>query len=145
MNLHTGISPYVNGGPNCTNWCLANKKFSYIGNTVMWLNEGIDSGNLILTERTKLLGNESLSALHIKVLEHAHEIYQQCIVRYLSKQSLPNVEQNSIAKGETYYTKNWSAIKSFQAFINFCFYFNEKSLTANADEIRLVSFNEDNS
>jgi len=24
LNLHTGISPYIKGGPNCTNWCLAN-------------------------------------------------------------------------------------------------------------------------
>ena len=46
MNLHTGISPYVIGSPNCTNWCLALREFDMIGNTVMWLDAGIDSGNV---------------------------------------------------------------------------------------------------
>jgi len=50
LNLHTGLSPYIKGGPNCTNWCLAENKIHLIGNTVMWIDEGIDSGNLIGTE-----------------------------------------------------------------------------------------------
>ena len=36
INLHTGISPYVKGGPNCTNWCIYHANFSFIGNTVMY-------------------------------------------------------------------------------------------------------------
>ena len=59
MSLHTGISPYIKGGPNCTNWSLAIKQFNLIGNSIMWLNEGIDSGNLICTQQTKFNGNEN--------------------------------------------------------------------------------------
>ena len=35
LNLHTGLSPYVKGGPNCTNWCIANREFHLIGNTII--------------------------------------------------------------------------------------------------------------
>ena len=62
MNLHTGISPYIRGGPNCTNWALAMGEFDLIGNTVMWIDPGIDSGAIIATERTPLTaGNRSRS------------------------------------------------------------------------------------
>ena len=72
MNLHTGISPYIKGGPNCTNWALATRRFECIGNSIMWLDAGIDSGNLIATARTPLDGSETASQLHQKVLDHAH-------------------------------------------------------------------------
>ncbi len=75
INLHTGISPYVKGGPNCTNWCLSTNQLHMIGNTVMYLDEGIDSGNIIATEFTPLSGDESLYELHLKVMEHAHDLY----------------------------------------------------------------------
>ena len=68
VNLHTGISPWVKGGPNCTNWCLARGWFHLIGSSVMWLDLGVDSGDLIATERTPLEGGESLSELHTAVL-----------------------------------------------------------------------------
>jgi len=68
MNLHTGLSPYIKGGPNCTNWCITTKQFHLIGNTVMWIDKGIDTGNLIATEFTSFTGAESLFDLHIKVM-----------------------------------------------------------------------------
>ena len=56
LNLHTGLSPYVKGGPNCTNWCIATEQFHLIGNTIMWIDLGIDTGNILSTEFTNLTG-----------------------------------------------------------------------------------------
>lgn len=109
MNLHTGLSPYIRGGPNCTNWCIATGQFHLIGNTVMWIDEGIDSGNLITTELTPLNGDESLQEIHFKVMEHAHDLY----VRGLKKVAVADdagqagVKQADLAKGVTYYTRQW--------------------------------------
>ena len=75
VNLHTGISPYVKGGPNCTNWCLAKNWFHLIGNTIMWLDLGIDTGHIIATEQTYLTGEESLLDLNLGVINHAHDKY----------------------------------------------------------------------
>ncbi len=112
INLHTGISPYVKGGPNCTNWCLANDEFHLIGNTIMWLDAGIDSGNLIATETTDVIGNESLYEIHLKVMEHAHQLYLKVIEQIRKDASkCPSVKQSDVAKGNLYVSKAWNYLK----------------------------------
>jgi methionyl-tRNA formyltransferase len=123
INLHTGISPYVKGGPNCTNWCLAQRWFHLIGNTVMWLDPGIDTGVLIATEQTPLSGNESLLDLHWKVMEHAHEMYAAAVDALAEGKSLPKIPQNSVAAGHTFYTSDWNAAAMMRARRNFRRYY----------------------
>lgn len=118
INLHTGLSPYVKGGPNCTNWCIATKQFHLIGNTVMWINEGIDSGNILTTELTMLTGNETLSELHIKIMEHAHELLLKA-VEYLNAGNYQSVDQIAVAKGKTYYTREWTLRQKINLIVNF--------------------------
>lgn len=118
LNLHTGLSPYIKGGPNCTNWCLATKQYHLIGNTIMWIDLGIDTGNILTTEFTPLNGNESLDVLHMKVMEHAHDLYVRA-VRYLSTGQKQSVPQKEIAKGTTYYTKQWTLQQKFALTRNF--------------------------
>ena len=109
FNLHTGLSPYVKGGPNCTNWCISNNEFHLIGNSIMWIDEGIDSGNLIATQQVKLEGSEKLTDIHIKVMEAAHQLYLDVLnVAASDPDSLPNIAQNKIAIGKTYYSKMWN-------------------------------------
>lgn len=45
----------------------------------MWIDEGIDTGNIITTEQTPLRGNESLFQIHLKVMDHAHDLYLRSI------------------------------------------------------------------
>jgi methionyl-tRNA formyltransferase len=106
LNLHTGLSPYIKGGPNCTNWCIATKQYHLIGNTIMWINAGIDTGNLVCTELTAFTGDESLLDIHIKVMEHAHALYLEAIQQVVNG-TASNVNQHEIAKGKTYYTREW--------------------------------------
>lgn len=106
LNLHTGLSPYIKGGPNCTNWCISTNQFEFIGNTIMWIDEGIDSGNIFFTERTKLNGNESFFDIHFKVMEHAHELYIKAI-NNLNCGQKNSISQNKIDKGKTYFSKDW--------------------------------------
>lgn len=107
LNLHTGLSPYIKGGPNCTNWCISTGQYHLIGNTIMWIDIGIDTGNILTTELTEFTGNENLSKVHIKVMQHAHELYLKAIT-YILKGSLKSVPQSTIATGKTYYTKDWN-------------------------------------
>jgi methionyl-tRNA formyltransferase len=107
INLHTGLSPYIKGGPNCTNWCISLGQFELIGNTIMWIDEGIDSGNLILTEQTKFTGAETFFDIHKKVLEHAHELYLRAIMN-IKNDTAQNIPQSSIAKGKLFLTRDWN-------------------------------------
>lgn len=121
MNLHTGISPYIRGGPNCTNWALAIGDFDLIGNTVMWIDSGIDSGAIITTERTPLNGHETLSELHIKVMDHAHDLYCRAVDAFGRGQELASVPQKAIAKGRLFYTRDWDSFAMLRAVFNYRF------------------------
>jgi len=109
INLHTGLSPYVKGAPNCTNWCLSKGDYHLIGNTIMWIDAGIDSGDLIATEVVKLKGDETLLDVHIKSMNAGHELYLKALKNLEEGKPLPRVKQQSIAEGITYYHKDWNA------------------------------------
>ncbi len=142
MNLHTGISPYVKGGPNCTNWCLFLKEFYLIGNTVMWLDKGIDSGNIITTQRTPLIGNETLLELHIKVMNHAHLIYVSTIKSFVDGNTLPNISQNQFDMKRLFLSKHWGFYQMFFALFNFyCFYREGSIYFKNTGNINLIELN----
>ena len=119
INLHTGLSPYVKGGPNCTNWCIANNTFHLVGNTIMWLNAGIDTGNIITTETVDITKTKNLNEAHQVVMDHAHGLYLKAI-QYLLETEPPynSVQQNSIDRGQLYLTKMWTARKRKQLLRN---------------------------
>jgi methionyl-tRNA formyltransferase len=119
VNLHTGISPYVKGGPNCTNWCLAKGWFHLIGNTVMWLDRGIDTGNIIATEQTKLDGSETLFELHKKVMDHAHAVYADVIGKIGRGEPVPSVAQSEIGNGTQFNSADWNGFQMRRALTNF--------------------------
>ncbi len=120
INLHTGLSPYIKGGPNCTNWCLSINQFHMIGNSVMWIDAGIDSGDLITTQFTPLNGEETLTELQVKVMEHAHQLYLHCVLLLQESQGkIMGVKQNSIAAGKTFYTRDWTLSAKWKAIRNF--------------------------
>jgi methionyl-tRNA formyltransferase len=117
-NLHTGVSPYIKGGPNCTNWCLATKQFHLIGNTIMWLDLGIDSGNIITTELTEFTEITDLFSLHRDVFEHAHDLYIRAVKLYIVG-TVPNINQSLLSDGFTYYNREWGLFQIIRAINNF--------------------------
>ncbi len=144
INLHTGISPYVKGGPNCTNWCLAKGWFHLIGNTVMSLDAGIDTGDIIATEQTPLTGRENLLELHWKVMEHAHDLYLRVISRAMSGEKLHSVAQDSITKGTLFLNRHWNIFEMYRARSNFSHAFRQYFELADerirdGERIRLIS------
>lgn len=124
LNLHTGLSPHVKGGPNCTNWCISKGWFNLIGNTIMWIDEGIDTGNLFLVEKTSFNGNENFFQIHFKVMEHAHELYLRAL-RKLNKNELASIPQNSVSKGVTFYNKDWGIKEHWNLYRNLKRFKNE--------------------
>jgi methionyl-tRNA formyltransferase len=125
LNLHTGLSPYVKGGPNCTNWCIATRQAHLIGNTVMWIDAGIDSGDVVTTELVPLTGEETFFELHLKVMEHAHQLYVNCLDASLQTR---RIKQADISVGKTYYTRMWNSWFKLSLLFNFFFsYKNEIS------------------
>lgn len=138
VNLHTGISPYIKGGPNCTNWCLALRRFDLIGNTVMWLDAGIDSGAIIATERTPLTGRETLTELHIAVMDHAHSLYVRCIRLFAEGKPLPSVRQDDLGQGRLFLTRHWTAGPMAKAVANHRLHYRKEAAAPPSEHITLV-------
>ena len=140
INLHTGISPYVKGGPNCTNWCLANNQLDRIGNTVMWIDSGIDSGNLISTEQTDLKGVNSLLELHIRVMEHAHILCIRAITQILSGKTVPSVPQENFAERNLFLSKDWVLVVRIKGLVHFWIRFKfRRNASLAKEKLELVS------
>lgn len=139
LNLHTGISPYIKGAPNCTNWCLAIRRFDLIGNSIMWLDTGIDSGNLVATERAPLTGQESLKELHVAVMEHAHSLYTRCLRLLCEGHELANVPQDSLGRGRLFLTKHWTPQQIARATANFYFRYKGEAKRPPKEALLLVS------
>ena len=108
LNLHTGISPYIRGGPNCTNWALALDRPDLIGSTMMWLDAGIDTGAIVATERTPLAVMPPLVELHWQVMEHAHDLYMRTFEMATRGQLSPGTPQASLDAGRLFLTKHWT-------------------------------------
>lgn len=119
LNLHTGISPYIKGGPNCTSWALALGELRLIGNTIMWLDTGIDSGNIVATERTPLSGRETLTELHVKVMDHGHDLYCRCLARIAQGHEVPSVPQSELGPGRVLLSKHWTGAQIARAVYNY--------------------------
>jgi len=118
LNLHTGLSPFVKGGPNCTNWCISRKDWHLIGNSVMWIDAGIDSGDLVATETVPLVGTETLPELHLKVLEHGHSLYVDAIYALWEGRSISRVKQREMGEGVTLYSRQWNFVSKTRMLIN---------------------------
>jgi len=115
INLHTGLSPYIRGGPNCTNWCLATRRPWMIGNTLMWIDEGIDSGDILATEGTPIDGGETLLQLHRRVMDHAHDLTCRTITAVEAGLVTPRSQGSFGASGDLYLTRDWSPTQMSRA------------------------------
>lgn len=143
MNLHTGLSPFIRGGPNCTNWCLYLGAFDLIGSTVMWIDRGVDSGNIITTECTPLSGMESMADLHFQVMEHAHDLYIRSAMLFAANIKLPSVRQGDLGEGKTFFSREWGVRTAFRGRRNFLRNYNPDNLRKmQTNELPLVSLPE---
>lgn len=86
---------------------------------MMWIDLGIDTGDILAAERTPLDGSESLYELHFKVMEHAHGMYLRTAEAMAARKTLARVRQADIDEGVTFYTRDWNSVAILQALKNF--------------------------
>jgi len=108
INMHTGLSPYYNGGPSCTFWCLYNEQVEYIGATVMFIDEGIDSGNIILTDTISLNSADNYGQMEFKAIDLGNHLILKALDKLQADRSFKGYKQNGIASGYVYYNKDYT-------------------------------------
>lgn len=82
MNLHLGLSPYYRGAG--TNYFpFVNNEPEYAGSTFMYLDKGIDTGEIIHQTRPIINITDSFNQLSNRFLIHSFKNYSKIVERNL--------------------------------------------------------------
>ena len=107
INVHTGLSPYYRGG-QCAFWCLYNDEPEYIGVTVHYLDEGIDSGDIIIQGRPEIEEDDCVTSIECKLAILATELLIKAIGQ-IEEDKAKGVPQTT--KGKFYLSKAFTLDK----------------------------------
>ena len=77
INIHPSYLPQ-NKGLNPQKQAI-DKKSSFTGCTVHFVNEEVDSGKIILQEKVKVMQNDNVHSLSNRILRIEHEIYPKAL------------------------------------------------------------------
>ena len=102
INIHLGLSPYYKGMA-CSVWPFYNNEPEYNGVTVLHLDKGIDSGNIIHQGLVNLDINDSIHDGSIKGIISGVELLKKSLEEFSSKK-LKSFKQTK--KGKTYFQKD---------------------------------------
>ena len=108
INLHLGISPYYRGsGTNF--WPFVNDELEYLGSTILHLDSGIDTGDIICHVRPKIEPNDNVHSLGCKIIKSSVESLIKIIKLLDEGKKLNRVKQWDVI--DRYYkTKDFNEI-----------------------------------
>ena len=102
LNVHLGLSPYYRGsGTNI--WPLINKEPHMVGATFMYIDEGIDTGEIIHQIRGDIYLGDGPHSIGNRLIKKMVDIYGDIIANFqkLTKEKQPD------ATGKLYFEKNF--------------------------------------
>jgi methionyl-tRNA formyltransferase len=113
INLHGGLSPQYRGS-DCTFWALLNGEPDQVGCTLHFIDQGIDTGNLIAHICPEVTERDDELTLFWRAVRDSAEIYAQCLER-LGRGETLGQRQNE--RGHLYLFKHrtWRHERELQA------------------------------
>ena len=142
VNLHLGISPYYRGsGTNF--WPFVNNELEYVGSTLLHLDPGIDTGDIIAHVRPQFEKNDNVHTIGCKVIQESTKYLVKIINMIKLGKSLPRIKQWNISD-ERYYKKNdFDESTLSQYYINIKNGIVEEFLNNKKKDIKLISLHTD--
>jgi methionyl-tRNA formyltransferase len=101
LNAHPGILPDYRG-IDCGKWAIYNDDFDNIGCTVHWVDTGVDTGEILLSEKYAISSDETLETLEANLDNLAVSSLAKVVVSMLGKKEL-NATAQSSGEGRQYY------------------------------------------
>ncbi len=115
INLHLGLSPYYRGAG--TNFFpFVNNQPEYAGATLLYLDSGIDTGEIIHQFRPVIYKNDSFHQLSNRFLKYAFDSFVNLVENFN--------KVNKFTKTQYDFLKNYNKTRNFYKYIDF----NEQSL-----------------
>jgi len=106
INIHLGLSPYYRGaGTNF--WPFVNDELQYVGATLLHLDAGVDTGNIISHVRPAFESSDDVHTTGCKVVEAAVHRAVEVVQRLAAGKSLPNVKQWTAEKSRYYRSRDF--------------------------------------
>ncbi|MCX5815304.1 MAG: formyltransferase family protein [Proteobacteria bacterium] len=105
LNVHLGLSPYYRGsGTNV--WPLINNEPEFVGATFMYIDEGIDTGDIIHQIRAKLYLGDGPHSIGNRLITEMCECYKKIIKNF---PQLKKMTQPTKHNGKLYYVKDFTS------------------------------------
>ncbi len=127
LNVHLGLSPYYRGsGTNY--WPLVNAAPEYVGATIMYIDAGIDTGEIIHQIRARLVWGDTPSQIGNRLIVDMCQVYQRIVENF---DRLTRVDQLPIPDDvKVYRKKDFSEISVQTLYANFASGLVEKHIQA---------------
>ena len=107
INLHLGLSPYYRGsGTNF--WPFVNKELECIGSTILHLDPGIDTGDIITHVKPKFDINDNVHSVGCKVIEKSAETLIRIIEMVKKGKELPRIKQWTVPNSKYYRNRDFN-------------------------------------
>ena len=119
INLHLGISPYYRGsGTNF--WPFVNKELEYVGSTILHLDEGIDTGDIICHVRPLIEHADNVHSIGCKVIQESVKKLIEIMDFVDSGGTLNRVKQWEIPNPKYYRRRDFNEeiLKTYYANLN---------------------------
>ena len=137
INLHLGLSPYYRGsGTNF--WPFVNDELENLGSTILHLDAGIDTGDIICHVRPTIEINDNVHTIGCKIIQESVNSLIKIIKLVESGQTLNRIKQWKV--NERYYkTKDFdeTVLQKYKTKLSNKLIKNY--LTANKKDVRLIS------
>ena len=110
INIHLGLSPYYTGSG--TNFFpFVNNEPQFAGATFMFLDEGIDTGEIIHQIRARILKNDNIHKIGNRLIKDDCKNYSQIIINF---NKIKKIKTKIIKKKHLYYRKRDFTNKSLE-------------------------------
>jgi len=98
---HPGLTPHYRGA-HSSFWAVYNGKTEDIGCSVFWLDDGVDTGDLISQKRVEIDPGDSFITLGWKAMKMGAEMQADTILRFDSGVAIPRLKHKSIPENSYY-------------------------------------------
>lgn len=142
VNLHLGLSPYYRGsGTNF--WPFVNNELEYVGSTLLHLDPGIDTGDIIVHVRPQFEKNDNVHTIGCKVIQESTKYLVKIIDMIKISKFLPRTKQWTISDERYYKTKDFNETILSQYYKNLKNGIVEDFLNNKNKNIKLISLHTD--
>ena len=137
INLHLGISPYYRGsGTNF--WPFVNNELSFVGATILHLDPGIDTGDIVTHVRSIIEKNDDVHSIGCKVIRKGSEIMIKILDKIKEGHSINREKQWKVSSERYYRMKDFDEKSLKKYHENMKNGMIEKFLQVKSTDIRLI-------